>query len=482
MARRRWYRRKEWLIPILLLLFFASFGVYNRVKPLPEGTSYQGEWRQITSNDVKFLEDSTYSVDGQSRSDQMIFDELFDTIGKAEEFLVLDLFLVNGYHKEERLYPKLSSQLTEAIKQQMERHPDLKVVFISDIVNTTYGSHEAEALAPLEKLGAEVVFTDLDRLRDPNVLYSSVWRPLFSWTGNSTDGWIPNPMGTNAPDVTVRSYARLLNVKANHRKVVITEDTSLVLSANPHDASAYHSNIGFRVDGKIQEDLLESERAVFAFSGGDAERFPRFETKEDVENPIGEARVVTEQQIQDAVVGAIDDATTGDIVWVGMFYLADRDIIDALEDAAERGVTVRLILDPNRNAFGQEKIGLPNLPVAAELYETRSEHLSIRWYQTGTEQYHSKLLYIEGADTSRIIGGSANYTSRNLDDYNMETNLDFRVDASSPFAQSVDRYFKKLWTNDGATYTADYEKFQEDIPLFKLTLYAIQKLFQVTTY
>ena len=43
----------------------------------------------------------------------------------------------------------------------------------------------------------------------------------------------------------------------------------MVLSANPHDASGFHSNIAFDVQGPVRADILEAERAVVAFSGRD---------------------------------------------------------------------------------------------------------------------------------------------------------------------------------------------------------------------
>lgn len=76
-----------------------------------------------------------------------------------------------------------------------------------------------------------------------------------------------------------------------------------------------------------------------------------------------------------------------------MFYIANRDIINALHDATDRGVNVRLILDPNKTAFGNTKTGLPNVPIASELI--KDEGISIRWYETEDEQYHTKLMYIK---------------------------------------------------------------------------------------
>ncbi len=47
----------------------------------------------------------------------------------------------------------------------------------------------------------------------------------------------------------------MLNFKANHRKILITENEALITSANVHDASAYHSNIAFVVSGEIIADF-----------------------------------------------------------------------------------------------------------------------------------------------------------------------------------------------------------------------------------
>ncbi len=56
-----------------------------------------------------------------------------------------------------------------------------------------------------------------------------------------------------------------------------------------------------------------------------------------------------------------------------MFYLSERQIIKALIAAQQRGVQVRVLLDPNKDAFGREKNGIPNRQVAAELTCCRGE-------------------------------------------------------------------------------------------------------------
>ncbi|MGG1687073.1 phospholipase D family protein [Pseudalkalibacillus sp. NRS-1564] len=484
MKKRSWYRKKRWMIFIIFLVIYVGVITYHRFKPLPEGVSYAGEVHQINDEDIEFLFDLTYDKKEKEVYDHSIFDEINSTIQEADDFLILDLFLFNGYTDGKRDYPKISEDLANTVVEVMKAKPNLKVVLISDEVNTTYGSHEADQINKIKEMGAEVIFTDLDRLRDPNLFYSGLWRMGITWFGQEGKGWLPNPMAPSAPKVTARSYLELLNVKANHRKTVTTEDAGIIMSANPHDASGFHSNIAFKVKGEILNDLIETEKAVAAYSGGNVSSFP--DTKLTDESPEAasnvKAQIVTESKIQDSVVTAIDDAKKGELIYIGMFYLADRDIVDALVDATEREVDVRLVLDPNQNAFGQQKIGLPNLPVTAELEKQGSEHLTIRWYDTNKEQFHTKLLYIKGNKESTIIGGSGNYTSRNLDDYNMETNIHLKAPNDTKVVQDVDRYFERIWSNKDGTYTADYEKYQNSLSPYKYVMYILQKLFQVTTY
>lgn len=487
-TKKKWYKKKSWWIGGIIILILTAVMAYHRVKPLPPGISYAGNTYTIPEKDVEFLYDLTYQKDGKEHYDHSIFDEVYRTIEEADDFLILDLFLVNGYTKGDRDYPRISEQLSKTIQEQMKKKPDLKVVFISDVVNTTYGSHSADQLEPLEDLGAEVIYTDLNRLRDPNILYSGVWRTALGWFGQDGYGWLPNPMASSAPKVTMRSYLKLLNVKANHRKVVLTENEGLILSANPHDASGFHSNIGFKVKGEILKDMVKAERAVSAFSGGNVEAFP---TEEDLDqsikklSPTGtsvKAQILTEKKVQTSVVNAMKKANKGDEIWIGMFYLADRDIIDAIGNAADREVEVRLVLDPNQNAFGQEKIGLPNLPIASELHNLDNDHITIRWYNTNKEQYHTKFIYIKGEKESTVIGGSSNYTSRNLDDYNLEENIKIVAPTDSKTMANIDQYFNRIWNNEDGTYTVKYEKYQDKLPAFKYVMYILQKIFQVTTY
>ncbi|WP_249870481.1 phospholipase D family protein [Oceanobacillus saliphilus] len=486
--KRRWFHKKRWWILSAFIIVYISVLIYHQQKPLPEGISYTGETHLLTEEEIEFLYDLTYQQNGHEIYEHRIFEEVLEMIGQAEEFLIIDMFMVNEFSDESRDFPKLSSTFSQTIRQQMESHPDLKVVFITDDINRTYHSHEAEHIDHLAEVGAEVVYTDLSRLRDPNLLYSGIWRMFFQWFGQEGNGWIPNPFGETSPDVTARSYLQLLNIKANHRKAIITENHGLVLSANVHDASGYHSNIAVKVAGPILKDMVESERAVAAFSEGNLDAFPTREeldlilsTDRQQEGTIA-AQIVTENKIEDALITAIDQAGEGDEIWIGMFYLSDRTVIEAMKMAADRNAQIRIILDPNENAFGSQKIGLPNIPVARELMENSNGNIMIRWYNTNEEQYHSKIAFINSGNESYVTAGSSNFTSRNLDDYNLENNISITAPTDSEFIQDIHAYFQRIWYNDNAEFTLEYETQDDALTPVKYGIYWLQKTLRITTY
>jgi len=487
--KKKWYKKKRWIGLIIIFTIYISTLIFHQQKTLPDGISYKGEEHLLTEDNIEFLYDLTYQKNGEEVYEHEIFNEAFQMIEEAEEFLIVDMFMVNEFSDESRDFPKLSSSFSEKIKAQLEKHPDLKVVFITDDINRSYNSHEALQIDYLADYGAEIVYTDLSQLRDPNLLYSGVWRMFFQWFGQNGTGWLPNPFGETSPDVTARSYLQLMNIKANHRKTIITENHGLVLSANAHDASALHSNVAIKVSGPIIKDMVETERAVVAFSGGDMDAFPTVEeidstisTSSDINDDQIVAQIVTEQQIEKSFISAVDHANDGDEIWIGMFYLADREIIEAIESAADRNVTIRLILDPNENAFGSQKAGLPNIPVSSELMTRSDDSIKIRWYNTNKEQYHSKIAYIKGPDESYVTAGSTNFTSRNLDDYNLENNINITAPSNSAFIKDVDAYFNRIWNNEDAEYTTPYDAEKDALTPIKYGIYWIQKTLQFTTY
>ncbi|GGF87141.1 phospholipase D [Paenibacillus albidus] len=472
-------------ITLFLVLWLIGVMIYQTHKPLPPGLSYESPVYRV--DQVDFWHDLTYA-DGSptGRQESEILPRMLQIIEESREFLVVDLFLFNDYTHADQQFPAVSRMLTDKLIAHKTANPGMDIVFITDEVNTNYHSAPNLLLEDMKAAGIKVVLTDVDALRDSTPAYSAVWRTFIQWFGQSGTGWIPNLMAGEGPDITARSYLKLLNVKANHRKVIVSEQTALISSANVHDASAYHSNIALEVKGPIIGDILKTEQAAADLSGAGPllSKEPKFTgTSGGEAGGALEVRYLTEGKVYKYALKAINDAQQGDVLWMGMFYLADDGILDALLDAAGRGVQVRLLLDPNQNAFGRDKIGIPNRPVAMDLNRRSQGSIQIRWYNTTKEQYHPKLLFIAKPEgNSIILGGSTNFTARNLDDYNLENNLWVAVKQDQPLYTEMEGYFKRLWNNEGAEYSLPLEDYQSDVTWMKYILFKLQKTLGFTTF
>jgi phosphatidylserine/phosphatidylglycerophosphate/cardiolipin synthase-like enzyme len=421
------------------------------------------------------LFDLTYAnEDGARVVEQQIFDAIFDTIERADRFLVLDFFLYNDFAGDPTTaHRALSGELTERLVALKSARPQLPILLITDPINTVYGSEFHRGYLELRRYGVDVIETDLDVLHDSNPGYSTVYRWFFRRLHNRRGaGWLPNPF-LPGDTVTLRSYLSLFNFKANHRKVVIAgrqnqPPITVVTSANPHDASSAHSNVALRFEGAASQELLASELAIARFSGW-REALPQT-TQAPQEEQLTrrpespdrlQLRALTEGPIGDALLEAIAGTIEGDSIDLAMFYLSHRKISEAMIRAARRGVSVRLILDPNRDAFGREKNGIPNRPLARELTERGCGRIEVRWYQTHGEQFHTKLCLVRRGETLNLCLGSANLTRRNLDDLNLEANIELRCSISCPLALRASDYFERLWSNRDALFTCDYHQFED---------------------
>jgi hypothetical protein len=459
---------RHWRRGLLLLVVLAwiGTGAWHSFKPLPEELALAGAEHHPAT--IEYLADDTWvDGDGERQTHQAIFDRKLELIGQAERLVVADMFLFNEFAGDanDDDMRALSAELTEALIERQRSVPDLRVVFITDPINTVYGSIESQHLQAMREAGIEVVVTDLDRLRDSNPAWSGFWRLCCQWLGNNSNGgWLPNPVGDEP--LTLRGWMRLANFKANHRKTLIVDHgedwKGLVTSANPHDASSAHSNQAVVLSGPAVLDLLTSERAIVAFSNNDAlwdqpaESNPWPPTHHDLT-----VQVLTESAIRDAVIGLLDTSGDGDEVDLSMFYLSHRGIIEALKGAAGRGASMRALLDPNEHAFGRRKDGVPNRPVAAELTRAGVE---IRWCHTTGEQCHDKQLLVRFGDgRAELIAGTANYTRRNLDDLNPETALRVQGPGTeSVLAKASERFDRRWYNRDDRSFSLDYAEYADN--------------------
>jgi hypothetical protein len=479
-ARQRRRRRRRWIVRGVLLavaLTWLATGVWHSYKPMPPGTDVASPWSEVPLSDLKLLTDVTVTDGrGQVIIHQQIFDEVLRIIDNAQDFIVLDWHLFNSQpaldgEAAPAVHRPLSTELKDRLVARRAARPELRILFITDPVNEVYGSMPSAHLEALRAAGADVVVTDLDRLRDSNPIYSAAWRLACKWWTNAAQasGSLPGPRDTGRPRVTLSAWLRQLNFKANDRKLIVADDgegaiVALVTSADPHDLSSPNSNIGLRFSGAPAEAVLASEIDVARFSGwrSDWQVSPSTVSKEAVN--VARLRFVSESAIKDSLASAIRTVEAGESILIAALYLADRDIVDELVDAAARGARIRLILDPNKDAFGQTLDGVPNRPVAAELRRRSAGKIEVRWYRTHGEQFHTRLTLVRRADSLYALLGSANFTRRNLDGYNLEADVALEVGLAAPLAQELSSYFETLWQNDPVAlreYTTDFATYED---------------------
>jgi phosphatidylserine/phosphatidylglycerophosphate/cardiolipin synthase-like enzyme len=453
-------------------------------KPLPQGTHVASALCPVAASQVSFVADIT-AADAYGRPvvSQAIFDEVLKVVSGARHFIVLDYALI-GAGDAPSPQRHLAGELTDALLAQRRAQPGLRVLLLTDPVNERYGALPSPELQLLRAAGVEVVLARLDTLRDPNFLYSSLWRLGLRW-------W-------DGPRGPLGFETRRLNFKADHRKVVIADDgadglLAVVGSANPTDVQSAWSNLAARVSGDSLGALLASELAIARFSGwaGDSEPFLRAadpHAPEQCSRGVAAAavpspltqdsarlQVLTEGALRTAVLEHAAASGRGDAIDIAVFGFADRGMIEALLDASRRGVAVRLILDPGEDATSAAPSRLPNQPAASELVSRSGGTVRVRWYRTHGERFHGAMALFYGRQDLWLTLGSANLTRRSLDDYNLEANLAIEVLRDAPLASQALGYFDTLWSNRaalGIEYTADFAAFadskQTDYWLYRL--------------
>lgn len=484
--------RKKSLITALFLLLFVFVGTYNYFKPLPDDIAYTSGNIPLGQKNIEFLYDLSYVKDDKTViHEQEIFDEIIDSIEQAEKYILIDMFLYNSWlGKATSSYRDLASELTDALLAKKSANPEISINLITDPINTVYGGSQSEEVLRLKESDIKLIITDLRPLRDSNPVYSSIWRSLFQWFGNDDRlKWVKHPFSDEAGKVSLRSYLSLLNFKANHRKIFLADSgntfVSIITSANPHSSSSAHSNVAVKIESnRFAKELWRSEQAVAKMSGSELADLPRLANEKDQltksEGPT--AKLLTEKKIKEALIAMIDETIGGEELNMAMFYLSDRDVIKALIRAGNRNVKTRLILDPNKDAFGYEKNGVPNRPVAHELIEKSNNKIKIRWYDTHGEQFHTKLTFANyHNEKSKALLGSANLTRRNIENFNLESNVLVNASSTDEFIVSLNEYFDKLWKNENDRYTLAYEEYADDS--FKnILLYRFQEFSGLSSF
>lgn len=468
-------RRLLWIFTGALLGVALLPYVLFRQKDLPPGTDLSSPGFQF--KDARLLLDHpAWDTERETYvQSHAIFDTILGEIDAAETFIIADFFLWNPWRgaveASGELRP-LARELANALIEKRIENPGMPILVLTDPINRIYGDQAPVFYKRMAAADIPVIFTDLAKLPDSNRIYAPQAAFWSQYLPAGVQRLVPNPFDGEGEKLTLPQLGRLLFFKANHRKVLITgyRDAAprvLMGSFNPADGSTNHSNVAALVDGAVAIFAAHSELQLAEWSSHDPKQvqgalapaaaeaiaairgiLPSPEALPAAEPRGASVAYRSEGAIQDELVLQLNRTGSGARIDAGVFYFSDRKVVAALKEAVARGARVRLLLDANRDAFGRAKNGIPNRTVAAELLDAGGA-IEVRWAATHGEQFHAKVLRIQGTQQNLLFLGSANWTRRNLANLNLEANLLFQ---NSPgLNRDFDHYFETLWTN-GAGY------------------------------
>ena len=291
------------------------------------------------------------------------------------------------------------------------------------IADSTRRRSDMESVRPIcssgcAVAGIEVVAVDVERLRAPDAAFAAFWQlvlPLVEPARPQRADW-PNPLGVGPAGRIDAALGRsCAAISAAIASCCIADDGAGALSG-----LIFSRPLQCRGRARIRprrciypvaalEPLLESEFALAQFSGwsdGGAmqARSQRCCEQQRQAVPPREclmrrARVWSARAlIAEALVARIDAAGKRDSIDIAALYLSQRELVRALLDAARRGVTVRLLLDPGKDGYGYERSGHPE--PRSRLGAGRrpaTAPVRVRWYRTHGEQFSPGLVLIRRA-------------------------------------------------------------------------------------
>ncbi len=422
--------------------------IYHRYKKHPDQMRIQQRKYRIPEDKIKFLWNLTWYEGSARFSEQKIFEEILLMITSAQRRIIYDVFLMTELVPTTDSFQPTTTLVTEALIEVKRRNPDLLGVIITDPVNTFYHTDHCRPLYTIAQHGYTVVVTDTDQLPDNNMLYTGFWHIFFSWFSTGKKGLLPHPLKPSR-STTLRALMKALNVRANHRKVLVVDNSVLITSSNIDNKSSFYDDTGVKIlDANVAGFYTASELEVARFSGG-----------KDIEVPLappsgaqGEIEIapLLGHRIGEEIINDLAATEAGDNVTIAMLFFSHRRIIAEVKKAIARGVKVVVILDRNIFSFGTKKVGFPNRFNAYELFKAGA---SVRWYQSRREEFHSKVVVIQKMQFHIVHVGSANLTRRSLMGTNLESNVRIAAAPSIDFCQSVDRYLKRI---SEEPYTREY--------------------------
>jgi hypothetical protein len=407
--------RRAAMLCMAAILAWGSCAIWNSIKPLPPGTRVASLPARLAESQVDFLDDEAPATALIKRETAII--------GRAEEAIVVDR-------------SPLPQSLADALLLRKRQRPNLKVMLVTDPRDEAYGGTPVRVSSALERAGIVIVRPRLERLRDPDPLYSSLWRLCVGWWSNPFDEM---PGGIT----TLRSALRRLNVKSDQRQWMVADDgaggwTSIV-----------GSGLGVEIRAHLAGAIVTSELQIAQWST-DEDRLPAAPRVDGRGVGTIDARLLTEGAIEGALRDAVGSVGSGDSIEIAVREIGDRQLVDALSHAAARGARVRLLLDSGSSG---------TRAAAGELRHEQPRNIEVRWRAGDSGAAAGYALVQHGGDVWVNVGAT-DLTRRGLDDLDLAGAVELRMPARAAAARAATLMFAAHWSK-AAAYAAHADESTE---------------------
>ncbi|MBI2265060.1 MAG: phosphatidylserine/phosphatidylglycerophosphate/cardiolipin synthase family protein [Armatimonadetes bacterium] len=222
----------------------------------------------------------------------------------------------------------------------------------------------------------------------------------------------------------------------NHVKLLIVDGKAAIIGGmNWGNSSFANEDADVLLEGPGVKQLQQLFREDWETSGGTLSAGPGRTSLQPEGSALTSAVSTSEKHrsYKAVVYRNLEEAKKK--IHLAMYALTDSKVIRMLVEAKNRGVDVKVLLDPNRYQDG----GSPNDKTAKKL---REEGVPVRWYRVKGNKLHAKLCIF---DDREVIVGSGNWTYKGLN-INREIGLDV---VSVPVAAAFLEMFGNDWKNAG---------------------------------
>lgn len=241
----------------------------------------------------------------------------------------------------------------------------------------------------------------------------------------------------NSKENDLKDYIEYQLMHAKY--IVIDGKKSVISSLNWSNRSFKNVDAGVYVEGPVVNDLEKEFWFLFKRSGGkDYEYQPRAEVAGNSKASLLIAdKNFPKDSYRAAVYRAVSNAQKN--IFISAFVLSDPYLIKLLINAKNRGVDIKIILDPNKS----DTYDNPNYQTAEILKQNK---ISYRWFKpnsyhdTEFNMLHTKLMIVD----NEVIIGSGNFSHKGLD-VNHEVGL---ITNDNEILNKAKVFFNEVWKNN----------------------------------